>query len=131
MSIVNSKEVRLLSPQRKYCGIRFGALLIVIFIMAWVTAANALVDLKDYEGLKNDGTFQIYISGVAEGYLFGNLALREFRGQKPFFCPPKKLALNSKNYISIIDNAITKYDLKVGPVEIVPLQALGEVFPCE
>ncbi len=74
---------------------------------------------------------RFYISGVGNALSFSNIALEQ-RGDKPFFCPPEKIALNVENYMDIIDKEIARKQKNPNnvPVEVILYSGLVEVFPC-
>lgn len=115
---------------------RFQTVLILGMLCMCTPSAYATVAFKNYQELKENTLFQTYIEGVGVGYVIANSVLRVSRHQDPLFCTPSKLALTQKNYLTILDNYISKHDVKGEhgedrPVEVLLLIALRDVFPCK
>ena len=99
-----------------------------------IAAQNcAAVDLSAHEALRrvSPESFQIHVASLADGMLWANSALAA-RGERQLFCPPKTLALNTENYIKLIDDE-AKRVAKPGDnpqVGLLLLVALSRTFPC-
>jgi hypothetical protein len=114
--------------------LRISVLNLLLFLQAFPVSAE--IPLDKYGDIKESVAFKTYISGVAEGIRWSNVAVQSFKHDTPFLCPPAKLALTQDNYIQILDDYITKHDVKSlfgedGPLEFILLMALLEVFPCQ
>ena len=75
-----------------------------------------------------------YITGIGEGYGWANAQLQQEK-QPLLFCAPKSFAMNSENYLQILDEAIAKHreswqQIKV-PIGGILLFALRLKLPCE
>lgn len=111
-------------------------LLVMLLLCAWHVPVGAELSLKHYPDLKGSEDFGLFLFGVGEGYSWTNALLRVQRHQEPFFCVPRELALNEKNYMAILDGYISKHDVKDelsedAPLAFILLKALQEVFPCK
>jgi hypothetical protein len=106
--------------------------LIVIFFL--VPFANAEVQVKDFDSLKNTESFWTYILGVGVGISWANTWLN-ITGQPPLYCQPENLALGVNNYMRILQEQIErKYQKGIqvdSVVELYLLQGLMETFPCK
>lgn len=114
----------------------FQTVLILGMLCVCTHSAYATVALKNYQEMKENALFQTYIEGVGVGYVIANSMLRVSRHQDPLFCTPRKLALTQKNYLTILDNYLSKHDVKAEhgedrPLELLLLMALRDVFPCK
>ena len=105
----------------------------ILCCLFFINTAEAGPRLKDYADVKNDEKFQIYIFGIGEGYGIANVDI-EIRGQRPFFCPPDKLALNKTNYLNILDKYINsptgQKEPSDTPLEFLLIEGLKQTFPC-
>jgi hypothetical protein len=123
----------------KFAPVLGKALLIgalICSISTLVDDASAEVSLENFEKFENDETVKTYLYGVAKGYEWSNAALKFTRKQEQLFCAPSKVSLNQDNYLTILHNHIktnnvqSKYGANF-PVELILLDALRDVFPCE
>lgn len=107
--------------------------LATLLLLFFTNPAIAL-DVQTYEELKRTSreVLKIHINGVTDGYSWSNSILQR-RGDKAFYCPPPKIALNAENSIDIIDAQIVKLK-KSGkveiPVELILYFGLVDSFPC-
>ena len=78
-----------------------------------------------------------YISGIADGLETSNIVL-SWKKKPMLFCQPESLALNSQNFITIIDTEI-KRRIASGekpygdeyPVMLILVDGMQRTFPCE
>ena len=74
------------------------------------------------------------ISGAGAGLMAANSALKH-RGDKPLYCQPAKLKLNTRNYVEIMKTLIDEKpvygDREPGLYQLVLVDALIYSFPCE
>ena len=102
--------------------------------MFFINPAIAL-DVAKYEELKETSVdvLKIHIDGVQQGYSWSNTFL-EARGDKVFYCQPRKMVLNVENSINIIDSKIAKLkksgQVEMPPVELILFYGLVDTFPC-
>lgn len=104
-----------------------------VLLLFFINTAFAL-EAKTYEELKKTSreVLKIHINGVGEGYSWSNSILAK-RGDKVFYCPPPKVALNAENYIDIIDAQVSKMKssgMVEIPVELILFFGLVDSFPC-
>jgi hypothetical protein len=84
---------------------------------------------------KGSASFQAYLTGAGNAYLTVNVMLTA-KGQKPLYCQPDLLALDSMNYLDIAEKAIPNARRIYGelynslPIESLLLQGLHSTFPC-
>ncbi len=112
---------------------KYKTIIIFIGVLFFVSFANAEVQIKDYDRLKDTAWFKIYINGVVVGFERGNAYLNEVK-RAPLYCQPEKLTLTSEDYLNIIHNSIRKNKDTIKPnypVEVILLQTLMEKFPCK
>ena len=77
-------------------------------------------------------TAEFYVTGVARGFEASNAVLSN-RGDARLFCVPRKLPLNTRNYIDILDDELERRGTAVTGnelVEIVLFRGLERTFPC-
>jgi hypothetical protein len=85
---------------------------------------------KDYPKLKNSDAFKAYVTGLGVAYSWSNAHLSSVN-QKPLYCEPKKLGLNSDNYLGILEDGIKRIpDNADLPIEYIFLLQLQVTFPC-
>ena len=108
----------------------------ILFIAVTMALASgsafAEIYVKDYERLKNDKSFQIYINGVGRGIIWADV-FHIRQNSKPMFCIPEKLSLTGDNFISIIDNELKEHNKLYKPdsaVEMVLFYGFINTFPC-
>lgn len=113
----------------------------LLFVAALLNSSVANgMDIATYERGRRaspdsaeDLLLRTHIAGVAEGYNWANAQLE--REKKPLlFCAPIGLALNSNNYLRVLDEAIAEnreswLQLKM-PVGGILLFALRSKLPC-
>ncbi|MDR3396599.1 MAG: hypothetical protein P4M06_03470 [Pandoraea sp.] len=75
-------------------------------------------------------SLRAYVAGLGQGMFWANVAL-EAQGNKKLYCPPRALALNVNNYMSILDKEVTKPVTRdTDDIGVLLLQALIDTFPC-
>lgn len=110
----------------------------LIFSLSLLLSINSTafaLTIEEYNKLKTTSISytEAYIGGVGEGYIWSNVLL-EAQEKQPFFCPPPKIALNSGNFISIMETQIglrKKSGLPQTQVELLLYRGLVETFPCK
>jgi hypothetical protein len=121
---------------RKKGGIKMGkykTIIIFFGVLFLVSFANAEVQIKDYDRLKDTVWFKIYINGVGVGFERVNDYLDQIK-RSPLYCQPEKLTLTSEDYLNIIQDSIRKNKDTIKfhyPVEMILLRGLMEKFPCK
>jgi hypothetical protein len=110
---------------------------ICALIVLNAVAGNAVADItvKQYREAKAAGgqawdVVTMYIAGYAKGYMYANIALVS-KHQKTLYCPPPTLALNTSNFVSILDEKIKdRRPPEHSEIEILLALAIPETFPC-
>lgn len=73
----------------------------------------------------------IYIDGLGKGINWSNMNL-VFNGQKPFYCPPPKLALTRDNYQRLLEDGIKNQNASNSQyIELILVKELINTFPCK
>jgi hypothetical protein len=115
---------------------KIAALVALVASAFFAFPADADITIKAYKLAKASGgsnwnTVQIYLTGEGAGYGYANVELRA-ENKPPFFCVPKELALETANYITIIDAAIErgKFSDDV-TADYILLLGLRFTFPCK
>jgi hypothetical protein len=112
---------------------KYEIIIIFIGVLFLVSLANAEVQVKDYDRLKDTTWFKIYINGVGAGFERVNAYLNEVK-RAPLYCQPEKLTLTPEDYLNIIQDSIRKNrdTIKLHyPIEMILLRELMEKFPCK
>jgi hypothetical protein len=107
----------------------------------WNTVGQYMT-LRLQSGTIEDSVVAFYLSGVGEGFLIANTALKD-NGQAPLFCA-SDIELKGKNYRSMLDEELqdmVRRASKPGsrpfstfnsvPIAVPLLHALQTKFPCE
>jgi hypothetical protein len=118
----------------------------MVFVLLIIPAiSSADYTVERYEALMGDWSnanlMELYFNGLGSGFEWSNLVLERGK-QKKLYCQPDDVELNTRNYISIIDNQITKKksiyskqgkeaDFKDVYIEVLLLYGLKERFPCK
>ncbi len=114
-------------------------LLVLCALLFIAVNASADLTLKDYLAMKNDekrGLYlDFYVQGIGEGTAWSNTLLEE-KGQPLLYCQPGKLALDYKDYKSIIDKMIENMKAKNKfkedwPIGLILMFGLQEAYPCK
>ena len=87
-----------------------------------------------FSSQERKGIIRLYISGIGSGMMWSNIEL-ESRGEKPLYCQPEKIALNTGNYIRIINDELAKDELTEAEKELSSvakyiMKGLISTFPC-
>jgi len=103
------------------------------FFVLYINSASAIT-VEEYQQAKvrEKDALEFYIYGLGRGFFWSNIVLME-EGQKPFYCPPEKIALNVSNYMSVIDKRLSSSDdsnRKDLPIALVLYFGLADTFPC-
>ena len=112
------------------------SLLLAVFPTFWIVPIYAEIPFEKYETVKKTEAFKVYLKGVRSGYVGANAYLASMRHLPPLYCQPNKMGLNAENYLRILDEYLSKPEVKneMPPdtfVELLLLFALQEVFPCK
>jgi hypothetical protein len=108
----------------------------------------AAMDVKSYQKFPKDDISKkvllMYVRGVGDALGWSNAYLTTTK-QKPMYCVPPKLALETENYKRLLDDEIKMAKAKVtpdqvkslgavplndAPIEMLLLFALVDAFPC-
>ena len=78
---------------------------------------------------------EMYVGGVGQGFFWANIEAKNST-KVALFCPPNTMALNSQNYVALLDQQIAFYKdtnrfKESLPIELVLLRALQDNFPCK
>jgi hypothetical protein len=121
-------------------------IVIVLLVLFFVNSAYAFT-VKEYEDIRKKGNeedkklIEVYVSGLGQGAFWSNIELST-QGTKPLFCSPKKIALNARNYIQILEETIQyRRDIALGDkiyleklekynIELILIKGLINTFPC-
>lgn len=99
----------------------------IVFISLLQTlTANAEVSVAMYK--KNPEIYRNYIDGLGTGYSWANTQLA-LEKRKMLFCQPANLALETENYVRILNAGIRTTD--VGLIELILINQLIKTFPCK
>ena len=102
--------------------------------ICFITFDASASKLNAYQALRkiDQDVFRLYIGAMADGMEWANTAI-EVRGQPPLFCTPKSLALNSDNYIKLVDSEIDRTPTYTPDTDValILLRALQRAFPCK
>jgi hypothetical protein len=104
--------------------------------MSLVTAfpVTAQYYVTNYNDVKNNDEFIIFVNGVGEGLAVANAKLRS-NNQNMLYCAPTKLVLKSANYMDILNREIKrnyhKYKATNAHIELILLYGLENTFPCQ
>jgi|WetSurMetagenome_2_1015567.scaffolds.fasta_scaffold843973_1 hypothetical protein len=116
----------------------------VAFILLWLCILPQLwagMSVADYrKGLSSrdetivSGT-KLYIKGVGLGMVIVNTAAS--RDNKQLFCQPNKLALETQNFLNILNGTIKALSMKTSAAKVDAMEAelvlfmgLQQTFPC-
>lgn len=85
---------------------------LAILMTIWIVPVYAEVTLDTYEIVGKNDEIKLFISGVGEGYSLANAELKVNRKLSPLYCEPDKVALNTDNYLQILDNYLAQPAVK-------------------
>ena len=92
-------------------------------------AFTSAEDFLRGRGSDRESFDQIYIQGVANGFMWANARLKAI-GQKPLYCQ-SNISLNADNLVNILEKTVAKFSIeRVNPVEMALLRGLIDTFPC-
>ena len=101
--------------------------IIIVFISLFQSiTATAEVTTEMYK--KNPGAYRIYIDGLGTGYSWANTVLAAGK-RKMLFCQPENLALETDNYVRILNDGIKISGS--GFIELTLINQLIRTFPCK
>ena len=130
----HSRETKLefyCSRRKKLKGLSF----LIFFLGAFPSLTFPAESVKRYNYFMENYRVieEAYVDGLGSGLSWLNSSL--MAEGKQFYCPPDNLALNSKNYISMIERGINNFNLaKSNPeavyIEFILIQELKNTFPC-
>jgi hypothetical protein len=117
----------------------------IVFLLAvGVTGASAQMSVKDYQDVmatSNEGAIKLvtsYVKGIGDGFVFYSVRAEDSLKQKPLFCQPDKLVLQTQNFMDILDreikkaaSAMPKDKLDGIPLATILLSGLQDTFPCK
>lgn len=112
------------------------ALLWLVASAFFAFPADADMTVKAYRAAKAGGganwnTVQIYLTGEGAGYGWANVELNA-RHEPPFFCVPKELALETTNYLTVLDAELTRGKFTDDDsADYILLLGLRFTFPCK
>jgi hypothetical protein len=111
------------------------AMSLFVMFAALAVSVSAGVGADQYEKLKSQMEFKVYIKGLTQGFEWANTCL-ESRGQKRLYCAPSKPVLETENYLRILDDRMKDKDFRSKvppdiPIEAILLFELQEMFPCK
>lgn len=111
-------------------------------LVAFSGSLSAEITVKDYRRIMNSkdktqvDVLTAYLSGLGSGFSWAN-ARTIYIGRQPLYCQPVKLAVQTDNYIDILNRQIndeaaatTEADLAERFIEQVLLDGLQKTFPC-
>jgi len=113
--------------------------ILLVFLMCAFLPLSLMAEISvgDYEkySLSEKESLKLYITGIGNGIAWTNTELKE---TQKLYCEPAKLAINSDNYISILEEQIT-YTKKLMPgkeyqkfhIEMLLVKGLIRTFPCK
>lgn len=113
-------------------------LLVCSTVLCWSGAVHADFTLNAYNRLKDvpatSDKINTYVIGVGRGIFAANILLQA-RSQKPIFCMPKKLSLDSGLIESLLDQEIRSPSRGMpysddDNIELILLVAFETRFPC-
>ena len=109
---------------------------LAILINIWIVPGYAEVTLDTYKVVGQNDEIKLFISGVGEGYSLANAELKVNRKLSPLYCQADKVALNTDNYLQILDNYLSQPEVKAQArptlsVGMMLLKALQDAFPCK
>ena len=105
--------------------------LLFFVLITFSTYAFSEFDVQGYKKLKNTDPMKIYVEGIGKGAFLSNVHLVVI-GQKPFFCPPSKLAITGENYQRILDDGIKNQNASSSQyIELILIKELINTFPCK
>lgn len=107
---------------------------LVATLLIFFASPASSIGVQEYESLKlNSREFlEFYVQGLGDGYLRSSIIVRG-RGDAGLYCPPMRLALNSENYIQIIDKEIANLndsELANTDIGFILYDGLVKNFPC-
>jgi hypothetical protein len=103
--------------------------LLLASVIFTVVPANSMMNVKEYQKMKNSREMKIYLDGIGHGITVVHSYL-QLIGQPPFYCPPEKLGLAPENYIDILDKEIQHVPQFQDSIEFLLFNGLMRTFPC-
>jgi hypothetical protein len=99
-----------------------------------IEPARGELSLENYYRIKDSELFEVYLSGLSDGYEWANAQLAKERLPR-LFCAPDNLTLNTINYSQILSNYLSKPESpsrfkSTDPIGPIVLMALREALPC-
>jgi hypothetical protein len=117
--------------------------LIVCLLAFSAGRAKGGLSVKDYQSImatKDEDAIRLvtsYIKGLGEGMLYYSIRTEDTK-QTPLFCAPERLALQTKNYVDIIEREIKRAAIHMPKKELdevalptILLSGLEDTFPCK
>jgi hypothetical protein len=98
---------------------------------------QAEITVKDYRqqmSLADRRMLEIHMAGLGTGIAWANAQAERFK--TPLYCPPGKLAIQTENYIDIINRKIKESSERIPashdhtPIVMLLLDGLMKTFPC-
>jgi hypothetical protein len=116
---------------------------LLLTLILWVTgpcvsAEPDALSLKWYRDQKTNPTtpdasrlIELYLKGVGDGLVSAN-SMMAYRHQQPLFCQPDELALQSGNFIDILEREIKRPPpwRDDSSLPFILLRGLQNTFPC-
>lgn len=110
------------------------ALTFIVLGISIVDPAQSEISFDHYNRIKDSELFEVYLSGLSDGYEWANAHLAKERLPR-LFCAPDNLALNTINYSQILSNYLSKPEStsrfkSTDPIGPIVLMALRDALPC-
>jgi hypothetical protein len=87
-------------------------------------------------GLREWNVLRIYVTTFTSGIEWTNSYLEHAKNNRPIFCIPEKLGLNTDNVIKILDDEIARFSdtpdlINKQNIELLLVEGYVRTFPCK
>ena len=116
---------------------------VVFFVLSLIASLPSRADytVAEYHkaraaGLREWNVLRIYITTFTSGIEWTNSYLEDNKSNRPIFCIPEKLGLNTDNVIKMLDDEIARFSdtpdlINKQNIELLLIRAYVRTFPCK